>query len=1063
MTYDFHDGELSDPNAGRDALIAELQSRWVGPRGGPAETLDRSPIYTYLVGVLFPVERQDSSINAAEALTLDLAEGMSGGIEPEELDLLDSNLDPSGDEDEEDPGLNITGAFGWAPNAIGTSFVHSSRTLTIELSAGTYDESIEAGSWTRSERQQTVLVDTQSSSSSLSVLSGRARLSWRSRSYRGQQLTTVSVSNNADVERGEAKRHPEKCLFQVALVCHDESGFLPYPQAEIFVSDEDRELALRYRNRPAYAIGHGASVSWAPAEHPTQVSTSSMPIVDVPPVRARQGTSHVYSMAWLADSARTPEELADALHSVILDYGDWITHQQLASEQVAEQFREDAQRIISRQHTALRRISQGIKLLTTDGTVREAFQLANTAMRWQMLRQRDLIDPSTPLTTLTSLTLGDKEPQWRPFQLAFILSSLASTVDETHPDRELVDLIWFPTGGGKTEAYLGLAAIEMLRRRLVHGKKGGGLAVLTRYTMRLLTAQQFQRSAVLICALERLRESAPSLRSTPAFSIGLWLGNRTTPGTFLEAEKQFKGMQRESRPENPFQLLNCPWCRESLTPEHRTRDANRYGMRASRYAFEFFCPNDTCPFHRELPVQVVDEGIYASPPTMLVATVDKLARLAWISEGSKLFATNGPQLQPSLVIQDELHLLSGPLGTIVGIYEAAIQGLLAWRGTPPKIVASTATTRASEAQVSGLFARPVASFPPAGIDAEDNFFSEPDPTAPGRRYVGIMPQAHTQAWATGQVSAELLDAPRAAHLAGRARDAYWTLVVYHNSLRELGRTVTILRDDVTAALKQRKLAEGDARDIRDDGVEELNGNVNSTDLTALLDRLETPESQPGAIDAIATTNIMSVGVDVSRLGLMLVNGHTKTTSEYIQATSRVGRGATPGLVVTMYRAGKPRDRSVFESFESFHTAFYQFVEPSSVTPWSPQARRRAIAAALVILVRHGVGLADNPEARYFAPDSRGVQKAVSFLKRHVSIADPREAPTVHSEIDDCVREWSDLRQAAEADGEKLSYTSRDNASPRLLRGFTESGRGWPVMNSMRNVDQVVKVIAQGER
>jgi superfamily II DNA or RNA helicase len=359
-------------------------------------------------------------------------------------------------------------------------------------------------------------------------------------------------------------------------------------------------------------------------------------------------------------------------------------------------------------------------------------------------------------------------------------------------------------------------------------------------------------------------------------------------------------------------------------------------------------------------------------------------------------------------------------------------------------------------------AKEVESFPPSGLDADENYFSEPDPESPGRLYLGIMPQAHTPSWAVGQLSAELLDAPRAANLSGAAEDAYWTLVVYHNSLRELGRTVTILRDDVPSNLAMRRNAEGDARELRPDGVQELNGNVGSAELIELLQRLDKKAGESDVIDALATTNIMSVGIDVERLGVMLVNGHTKTTSEYIQATSRVGRGKTPGLVVTMFRSGKPRDRSVFESFGAYHRAYYRYVEPSSVAPWSLQARRRALRAALVILVRHGANLADNADAALFDPQSAAVKKAVAALKRHVAYADERERDAVAREIDDAVLDWVDARNRVQQTGKKLVYQSRD-AAERLMRQFTDPGAGWPVMNSMRNVDEVVRVRANGER
>lgn len=1072
---------ITDSHEGRAAVIAEVRRRWCGPLDGEDEILHRSPVYAYLVGTLYPVEHGGAASGEDDALDEadDPADAWAEVLESMgEDDFEDASLDDV----EEDSGVNLTGAFGWAPQSIGSSFVHDGTTVRVRLSAGAYDRVApdevlvegepDAGGprelWKRRPTGAEEFIDV-SASGSIIVLDGMAKLSWRSRHHRGHRLTTVALSNAASVPTGEAKRHPDLCLFQVEMTCTDDEGLLPYPQSDVHATEEDRELAFRFRDKPAFAVGHGTAVDWEPSERPTTVRTHTIPEVETRPIRAKKGSGQAVRMRWLADESVDPTELVAGLTAVAHDYETWINGQAEITEAILPTDRSIAQTIVARQRDALRRMQEGIRLLGEDDVIRTAFRMANTAMRWQMLRQADAdkgaVAPGVRYGATLSADRGEHEPEWRPFQLAFILASLASTVDEEHPDRDLVDLIWFPTGGGKTEAYLGLAATEMIRRRLVDGHRGGGMAVLTRYTMRLLTAQQFQRAATLICALELMREDDERLDGTPAFSIGLWLGNSTTPGTFRQAKKQLAEAKSESRPNNPFQLLKCPWCGHAIMPERRTAKDRAYGVRASDHGFSFFCPDEDCPFSEELPVQVVDQGIYGEPPTMLVATVDKLARLAWIPEGGKLFGVNRAVNPPSLVIQDELHLLSGPLGTIVGVYEAAIAALLSWKGTAPKIVASTATTRASERQVKELMGRGrLATFPPAGLDADDNHFSEPDPdpTVPGRTYLGIMPQAHTPSWAIGQLSTELLDAPVSTNLGGTAEDAYSTLVVYHNSLRELGRTVTILRDDVPSNLARRREVEGRSREIRSDGVQELNGNVASDELIRLLGRLERPITDDDAIDALATTNILSVGIDVGRLGVMLVNGHTKTTSEYIQATSRVGRGKTPGLVVTMFRSGKPRDRSVFESFTAYHRAFYRFVEPSSVTPWSTQARRRALRAALVILVRHGAGLSGNGEADMFDADSVGVRKAVSMLKQYVSVADETEAAIVSKEIDEAVLDWEAARERVRAEGEKLVYSSR-TAGVRLMRQFTDEGLGWPVMNSMRNVDRVVKIRAKGER
>ena len=1075
----------ADETTGRAKLVDHLRSAWLGPRGGDDEVVTRSPVYAYLIGTLYPVEVGETS---SQPVVLD--EEIDGEIEGAP-DVSDDDAEEGGVEDQDadyDPGLNLAGAFGWAPQSMGLSIVHDGR-IIVSVGAGVYElaapvEGVKAPdqsgaddppddgkadeTWLRRPVNESVEIP-ESASGKIAVLDGRAIVAWRTRDVGGRRLTTVALSNAATTAAGKAKSDPAICLFQVQIEVEITGGgrLHPYPNGNpLSTSDEDIELELRYRDKATYAIGHGAAVDWAPGTAPTRAWTECLPEEEVLAVRARESSLDSLELKWLADESRSAAELAAGLRAFVDGYGKWILEQREVEAGLGGRYRTTAGDIVDRAQRALDRMIDGIDLLQSNPSILIAFRLANSAMRSQMLQQRVAADNAGEVgVPLAQPSADAKEPRWRPFQLGFILLALRSTTDASDDDRELVDLIWFPTGGGKTEAYLGLAAIEMIRRRLERGINGGGTAVITRYTMRLLTAQQFQRAATLICALELLRKSDDRLRSSPAFSIGLWLGNSTTPGTYAQAADIMKTTYKEASPNNRFQLRQCAWCGTSIMPRRRTAHQERCGIRATNFSFEAFCPHPECPFHNVLPVQVVDQGIFDEPPTMLVATVDKFARLAWIEEGRSLFGLGGSVFDPpSLVIQDELHLIAGPLGTIVGIYEAAIRGLIAWTGKPAKVIASTATTRAAGDQVRELMASNVAVFPPSGLNADDNYFSEPDPDRPGRLYVGLMPQAHTPSWAIGQISTELLQGPIETGLAGADKDGYWTLVVYHNSLRELGRTVTILRDDVNSALDRKRVtSDGPVRELTRNGIDELNGNVSSDELLRILDQLGVgPDDDGEALDALATTNIMSVGIDVSRLGLMLVNGHPKSTSEYIQATSRVGRGETPGLVVTMFRSGKPRDRSVFESFTAFHRAYYRFVEPGSVTPWSLQARRRALRAALVILMRHGGGLTGNDHAARFDPNSSAVAKALGLLSTHVGTADKREAAKVVEELNRAVIDWSERNETAALDGVVLKFQSRE-AEERLLKQFTDSGPGWPTMNSMRSVDRVVRVRADGER
>jgi hypothetical protein len=411
-----------------------------------------------------------------------------------------------------------------------------------------------------------------------------------------------------------------------------------------------------------------------------------------------------------------------------------------------------------------------------------------------------------------------------------------------------------------------------------------------------------------------------------------------------------------------------------------------------------------------------------------------------------------------------MHLLSGPLGTTVGVYEGAIEALAAYHGARPKIVASTATIRRADEQANGLFGRPVHLFPPAGLAASDSYFARVDTGKPGRLYVGLMSQSHTPHTTIVHTAAALLQAPVELSFEGASIDAYWTLVAYHNSLRELGRTITLARDDIPARLKIIAATEDTQRKLFENSVVELTSNVGGFELPALLSRAKRRaqfSNDPEAIAVLATTNMLSVGVDIPRLGLMLVNGQPKTTSEYIQATSRVGRGSVPGLVITMYVSTKPRDRSHYESFIPYHAALYKHVEPTSVTPFSAPARERALHAALVILIRHGVGLSANDSAGALDPENAHVQRAVETLASRASTIDKREAHATRAHLNRLLQHWYGLAVQQKAAGRQLYYqASRPHVA--LLRNFGAGGEGWATLHSMRNVDRQCDVNVMGE-
>ncbi|MGO3280579.1 MAG: helicase-related protein [Brevibacterium aurantiacum] len=859
-------------------------------------------------------------------------------------------------------------------------------------------------------------------------------------------------------------------MFQVALSAHppEDARILEYDVSRaIDVDPEAAELRLRYRNRKVFAVGHGMAADWEMDEcgNCIRIKLDPVPHFVVPAVKQTGGDDlderarPALKLAFLATIDSEPAPVLGALGAFVDSFSEWVADQRVQASELGV----DAEAITDRAGITVTRMRQGIDLLADpkSAELRAAFALAMSAMRLQMCQ--------------AALGRGEKDPApaWRPFQLGFLLVSLASTIDDTHPDRSLVDLIWFPTGGGKTEAYLALAAIAIFLRRLEHGPTGGGTAVITRYTLRLLTSQQFQRAASLICAMELLRVTDQRAKGMARFSIGLWVGNEATPGTRAAAKYALDRLYKAQHPQdaNEFQITECPWCLTELVPVKKDDTRRLYGARQVGNEVVFRCVNPTCEFsHRDLPMNVVDEVLYEDPPTFLLATVDKFARLQFKDSAGRLLGIGTPYRKPALIIQDELHLLSGPLGTTVAVFDAVIQLLLNSADSTPKIVASTATIRASDSQVKGLYGRKVALYPPAGIDDDTTFFASPVASGEGRLYAGMMPQSVSQATALVAAASPLLELPGVlvgADRVGDHIDPYWTFVMYHNSLRELGRSGALLLDDVNGRLGTRadRLCLR-LRKVRADRVLELTSRRGPEELPKDLRQLRiSADESDDAVDAVLSSNMLSVGIDVQRLALMLMVGQPKTTAEYIQATSRVGRGSVNGIVMTLFRSNRARDRSHFETFRSYHDALYRSVEPTSVTPWSLSSRDRSLAGALIALLRHAVpALAGEGDAGAFdLSDERFRATVESLIERFLDLvreSEKDETAAVGDQVWQLLREWDRKAREARDAGERLRYEHRKAGDRALVKRFGQTGDEWLVGDSMRSVEPNVAVEVQ---
>ncbi len=1025
----------------RERIVEYLVRELIGPAGGPEEVIADPPQRRYTTGLLFP---------------RDVPQGI---VLSEETD--DDTVGSFRDDPVDDP---VALANQWMPSSVGVSFYVAGATgITCRLSGARY----EAVEGSRGQRWRRVAIATIGEPevvelhwgalprSEEAVLGGRARVQAFARAVADGHLVTVSLLNE-QVQDRDGPIDPSKCLLQLSLSCEPIGGAIrDYPRPEILSSDlEDEELQLLFRDTHVFAIGHGCAAAWDSAGSTAEsVRVAFMPSHEVPPLEPVKADMEVLGLAHLADAAADTRLLAKELNSFVDTYQRWAEGLPGANEDIPTALHPARGRLLGRVDSGIARMRRGVDVLAADSVVLRAFRLANLAMLMQMHHTK-VIAAKPRRADAEGIPAVDysRLPQyrWYPFQLAFLLLTLASVADASDGDRETVDLIWFPTGGGKTEAYLGIAAFEIFLRRLRAGDGGAGTTVITRYTLRLLTSQQFQRMAALACCCEALRQEDMTEFGSLPITIGLWVGGESSPNKFIDAKDRLEQLQDGATSDSYLQIDRCPWCGTVLIPNDY-EDLGAYGVEATATSFRMFCPSPACRFHAQLPISVVDEEMYGAPPTMIVGTVDKFAQLAWSESGGAFFGL-GRFAPPSLIIQDELHLISGPLGTTVGIYEAAIEGLLSLAGAMPKIVASTATIRRSDDQVQGIFGRPVSLFPPAGLRAADSYFARENRDRPGRLYVGVMSQSHTPSTSLIHLSAGLAQAPVHLSLEGDELDAYWTQVIYHNSLRELGKTVTYARDDIPARVGVIAADEARRRDLTDDVVVELTGNVASAGIPGILGRLFVPHGDAEAISILLATNMIQVGIDVPRLGLMVVNGQPKTTSEYIQASSRIGRADAVGLVVTLYSASKPRDRSHYENFLPYHRALYRYVEPTSVTPFALPSRKRALHAALVILARHGLGLGGNADALRFDPRTVGVDKVRRHLLNWVTKVDAPELEATEAHLDRLIAHWAMIAEQQRRDASGLFYQA-GRQHRRLLKRFYEIGEGWETLDSMRSVDR----------
>ncbi len=1072
----------------RSRLVDALRLDLVGPSdnlGDPSEVLPQAPSRWYLTGFLVPLEA-DEAQRADESSTEEVDQQGNGNG-------LDDDVVPE----------PAAARQRYLPSSIGLSVLVPGNTshLAAKVTWGDYHLRAEGPeTWERKARSAAVTVDLTKATDKARETDvpegGGLKVAYLSRPVGNlaaeagvpPDARTVSVFLvNRRVPAPDEKKD-EAFAFQVQLEVASDMGFLPRPDLRSLASSDwdERVADLQYRNAGEYAVGHNvATRAFLESGACRLVRTCWIPEAEVEYVAWKEIPGVEMSM----DALSQIQDLAEAsakLGPIVKEYRGWIEAQASKVPTAPARRRDTGEELLRRAGFAGDRIQKGIDLLA-DPKCLEAFRLANKVMAESYRRRQGVMQGKSAKSI--------EPPKWRPFQLAFLLMNLAGIAQPESEDRQVVDLLFFPTGGGKTEAYLGLAAFTLILRRLRNpGIGSAGVSVLMRYTLRLLTLDQLSRAATLICAMElERRQDVTKLGEWP-FEIGLWVGRAATPNRMgrkgdndpESARLRTTRFMNDDRRSSPIPLEECPWCGTKFKGVSFRLIPNSDEPEDLRIS----CVNRDCAFSRgvNLPIVAVDEPIYRRLPCFIIATVDKFAALPWTGpvgaffgrvqrydargfygpcdspQGTKL--PEGRLPPPDLIIQDELHLISGPLGTLVGLYETALDELctIERNGHPvrPKVVASTATVRRAETQIRALFNRRMVDiFPPPGPDRRNSFFARTPPVSESnaRLYVGIAAQGRSQKVAMLRVYLALLGASQKWYSRLRKddktpnpADPYMTLVGYYNSLRELGGARRLVEDEIRnrlAGYSSRKRV-GESEGLFDDrqiGYEpvELTSRVSTAEVAEARRRLAVPFTDKTRVDVAIATNMISVGIDITRLGLMVVFGQPKTSAEYIQATSRVGRDPDrPGLVVTIFNVHKPRDRSHYERFAAYHETFYRSVEATSVTPFSPRALDKGLAATLVGLTRQGWQPMTPPRGAMEILNERTRLEFViqTLAERAYGHSDlpPEEAERLRQRVReraiDLMDEWAKIAQDYQKVGTGLQYNPVEaGAAKQLLYDF----------------------------
>ncbi len=911
----------------------------------------------------------------------------------------------------------------------------------------------------------------------------------------------------------------EDIMFQAKLQIFCDEGFV----SEADARNNSFEDEYFYKEKPIFARGRGCAAIWTITDGLCKsVETEFIPECEINAVSADfeefKDNPTFFSTLKYSNYKMKDSNIRD-LKLLASKYQEWIETLKINPKKSLFKNKMDSfNAIIKKCQNAHDRILEGIITLENDDVAYKAFCVMNQTIYLQNAIKKfskkhgsgiecDFKDFSNPKLPTNSFN-------WRPFQLAFILLNLNGIVYPTNDERKIVDLLYFPTGGGKTEAYLGLMSFTIFNRRLRKNdsseyNRDGGVTIILRYTLRLLTTQQRDRLTKMIIAAEYIRNQNPAVYGEERISIGFWVGDGVVSNSFNDFVVGKDGDEtliNKAKIRASKQITTCPHCGNRLMfKPGASENEQSFSFDIEKQELKIYCLNKKCVYAKypenghsavSLPVYLIDEEIYNKCPTIVLGTVDKFAKLPWDVRTNSIFGRvhkkcerhgfisisdykhayshqatkNLPKsyshdvkkfLPPELIVQDELHLITGPLGTIYGGYETMIEKLCSYELdghiVKPKYIVSTATIKNAGEQIKSLYARNHFQFPPAGLDSGDSYFIReiPREVKPFRKYIGIC--ANGQSMKTTLLRTFAATLQEVKNLSNDPNylpyiDPYYTLVGYFNSIRELGGAARLIDDDIPKRIKRickmHKIDDKQKRILKHN--REITSRINSDEIKKELDLLEVDSTNSECVDTAIATNMIAVGMDVDRLGLMCVLGQPKQNSEYIQATSRIGRSHL-GLVLSIYNPYRPRDLSHYENFIAYHTQMYRYVEGTTATPFAARARDRFLHALVVTAIRLYYPDYSDRAKEINSLSQSEIDKITKDIIQRVNLVDPKAVTDTKEEIKHFIDEW---KRIAGTDKDVVYSGKYSENKIRIMVPYSEEKHDEEksTLQSMREVD-----------